>query len=110
MIFCFPKVKKVGDHEYRDGSTFAVPAAAIARDPSKMVNKTVRIAHYGDGHPIPSCFVPLQGIADVEYHVSKQNMERLLKVGCIVFQKYKKGFGVRIPYDSPTYSGKPAQF
>ena len=31
-------------------------------------------------------------------------------LGCIVFQKYKKGFGVRIPYDSPTYSGKPAQF
>ncbi len=109
IIFCFPKVKKVGDLEYRDGSIFAVSAAAIARDPSKRVNKTVRIAHYGEGHPIPSCFVPLQGIADVEYHVSKQNMERLLKVGCIVFQKYKKGFGVRIPYDSPTYSGKPAK-
>ena len=110
IIFCFPKVKKVGDREYRDGSTFAVSAAAIARDPCKRVNKTVRVAHYGEGHPIPSCFVPLQGIADVEYHVSKQNMERLLKVGCIVFQKHKKGFGVRIPYDSPTYSGKPAKF
>ena len=110
IIFCFPRVKQVGDSEYKDGVPFAVAAAAIARDPSSRVNGTVRIAHYGEGHPIPSCFVPLQGISDVEYHVSKQNMERLLRVGCIVFQKYKKGFGMRMPYDSPSYSGKPANF
>ena len=110
IISCFPRVKKVGESKYKDGAAFAVSAAAIARNPSTRVNKAVRIAHYGEGHPIPSRFVPLQGIADVEYHVSKQNMECLLKVGCIVFQKHKKGFGVRIPYDSPSYSGKPAKF
>ena len=110
IIFCFPRVKQVGYSEYKDGAVFAVSAAAIARNPSSRVNDTVRIAHYGEGHPIPSCFVPLQGIADVEYHVSRQNMERLLRVGCIVFQKYKRVFGMRIPYDSPSYSGKPAKF
>ena len=80
IIFCFPRVKQVGDSEYKDGVPFAVAAAAIARDPSSRVNDTVRIAHYGEGHPIPSCFVPLQGISDVEYHVSKQDMERLFHV------------------------------
>ena len=110
LIFCFPKVKRVGDSEYKDGTAFAVSAAAIARNPSSRVDDTVRIAHFGEGHPIPSCFVPLQGIADVEHHVSKKNMERLLRIGCIVFQKYEKGFGMRIPYDNPTYSGKPAKF
>ena len=110
IIFCFPKVKMVGDGEYKDGSAFAISAAVIARNPNKRVDKTTPIAQYGRGHPIPSCFVPLQGITDVEYHVSKQNMNRLLRVGCIVFQQYRKGFGVRIPYNSPSYSGKPAKF
>ena len=110
IIFCFPKVRMVGNSEYKDGSALAVSAAVIARDPNTRVDKTTPIAHYGKEHPIPSCFVPLQGIADVEYHVSKQNMERLLRVGCIVFQRYRKGFGVRIPYDSPSYSGKLAKF
>ena len=110
IVFCFPKVKIVGAGEYKDGSALAVSAAAIARNPSTRVDRTVLIKHYGKEHSIPSCIVPLQGIADVEYHVSRQNMERLLKVGCIVFQKYKKGFGMRIPYDSPSYSGKPTEF
>ena len=110
IIFCFPRVKRDGDNEYKDGTAFALSAASIARNPSSRVDDTIHIAHYGEGHPIPSCFVPLQGIADVEYHVSKQNMERLLKAGCIVFQKYKKGFAMRIPYDSPSYSGKPSKF
>ena len=110
ITFCFPKVKMVGNSEYKDGSALAISAAVIARDPNKRVDKTTPITYYGKEHPIPSRFVPLQGIADVEYHVSKLNMKDLLRVGCIVFQRYKKGFGMRIPYDSRSYSGKPAKF
>ncbi len=110
LVFCFPKKKMAKDSEFRDGSGIAVSAAAIARNQNTMVDKTTPVTHYGKEHSIASCFVPLKSIADVEVHVSKYNVKRLLEVGCIVFQRYEKMFGMRIPYDSPAFSGKPSRF
>ena len=42
----------------------------------------------------------MDSIVDVEYHVSRANMERLLKVGCLVIQPYKNGkkYSIRVPF------------
>ena len=110
VTFCFPRVLTDFDDDWTDGSAFLAGAAAIARNPDNSVNKDIPLRHYKVGHKIPSVFVPLNGIRDVEYHVSRMNLERLLSVGCIVFQPYRKGFGVRIPYGHPMLTGQPFEF
>lgn len=110
IVFCFPRVMMDGSDRWGDGSGFMAAAAAIARNPETRINKDVPLRHYKAGHKIPSVVVPLEGIVDVEYHVSRASMVRLLSVGCVVFQRYRKGFGVRIPYAHPMLTGEPFQF
>jgi len=105
-VFCFPRVKN-RDGEWMDGAPYVAGAAIVARDPDKRVNKEVPLKYYNEGHSIPSVIIPLEGIQDVEYKVSRNNMESLLSVGCIVFQRYRKGFGVRIPFGHPLLTGQP---
>lgn len=110
IVFSFPRVMMDESGKWRDGSPFLAAAAVVARNPETRVNKGVDLRYYGVGHKIPSVIVPLEGIEDVEYHVSRSNMEMLLSVGCVVFQRYKKGFGVRIPLGHPLLTGQPFQF
>ena len=110
VVFCFPRVKSTYDNRWSGGSAFIAGAAAVALNPEERVNKETPLRYYEVGHPIPSVFVPLNGIVDVEYHVSRKNLERLLSVGCLVFTPYKKGFGVRIPYGHPVLTKQPFEF
>lgn len=107
IVFCFPRVISEPFNEWQDGSPYLAGVVDIARNPENPVYEDIPIKHYADTHSIPSLIVPVNGIRDVEYHVSRQNMERLLAVGCIVFQPYRKGFGVRIPRGHPLLSGQP---
>ena len=110
-MYCFPRVKTVVDGDrWVDGSAFLAAAAAIMREPETRVNKDVPLKWYDGKHSIPSAIIPLEGITDIEYHVSSRNMESLLSVGGIVFQKYLKGFGVRIPMSHPMHTGQPFSF
>ena len=111
IVFAFPRVLTdfAGD-KWSGGSVFLAAAATIARNPENRVNKGVPLRWYDEKHSIPSVIIPLNGVRDVEYHVSRRNIERLLSVGCIVFQKYPRGFGVRIPSSSPMLTGQPYSF
>ena len=111
IVFCFPRVLTDFDEDrWADGSPFLAAAASIARNPDNRMNQDVPLRWYDAKHSIPSVIVPLNGIRDVKYHVSRRNIERLLLVGCIVFQKYRKGFGVRIPTSSPMLTDQPYSF
>ncbi len=99
LLFVFPRVRTTWDKEWKDGSPVVAAAVAIARDPSSRVDSVPEPVTYNLNHSIPSRLVLLDSIVDVEYHVSRANMERLLKVGCLVIQSYKRGkkYSVRIP-------------
>lgn len=109
VTFCFPRVL-TNRGEWADGSVYVATAATVALNPEKRVDKETPLRYYEVGHKIPSVFVPLNGIEDVEYHVSRRNLERLLSVGCLVFTPYRKGFGVRIPYGHPVLTKRPFEF
>lgn len=100
LMFTFPKIRTTPSGEWKEGTAVVVAAIAIARDPSVRVESAPEPVTYGQEHSIPSRLVLIEGVADVEYHVSRANMERLLNVGCLVIQPYKRGkeFSVRIPF------------
>ena len=100
LLFAFPRIRTTHGGEWKDGTAVVVAAVAIARDPFVRVESVPEPVTYGQNHTIPSRLVLIDSIVDVEYHVSRANMERLLKVGCLVIQPYKRGkkFSVRVPF------------
>ena len=107
IVFCFPRVLRDYYDGWQDGTPLLAGMVDVMRNPENPGYKDIPIKRYDDTHSIPSVIVPLYGIKDVEYHVSRRNLERLLSVGCIVFQPYRKGFGVRIPSGYPLLTGQP---
>ena len=101
LMFTFPKMRTTPSGEWKEGTAVVVAAIAIARDPSVRVESVPEPVSYGQEHSIPSRLVLIDGIADVEYHVSRANVERMLEVGCMVIQPYKRGkrFTIRIPFE-----------
>ena len=111
VAFCFPRIQQEGAEGWQYGSAFLAAAAVIARDPDARLSHVRKPKIYGDKYSIPSVVVWLNGIEDVEYHVSRQNMESLLEVGCAVFQHHRRrGIFVRIPFNSSLYHGEPYRF
>ena len=76
VTFCFPRVRTDLDEDWSGGSAFlaGAGAAAAARNPGNRTNKDTPLKYYGEGYSIPSVFVPLNGIKDLEYKVSRANM------------------------------------
>ena len=91
LPFVFPRVRTTRDGDWKDGTAIMMAAVAIARDPSVRVESVPKPITYDRNHSIPSRLVLIDGVVEVEYHVSRRNMERLLKVGCLVIQPYKGG-------------------
>ena len=111
IVFVFPRVKLQRVEGWQDGTALMMAAAAIARNPDKRRCHVPEPKYYGPEHGIPSYFVWLSGIEDLEYHVSKKNLQRLLEVGCAVFQRSgSRKVGVRIPLKNPLFHGAPFQF
>ena len=110
IVFCFPRVRTEWSDNWTDSSPLLAATCAVARNPGTAVKQPPPIKNIGLGHAIPSVIVRLTGVEATEHHVSRKNMERLLSVGCVVIQKDRKGFFVRIPYNSPAYHGQPYQF
>lgn len=110
VMVAFPRVKVNRSDDWQDPGAKIAAAVAIMRDPSCRHDRVLEPKDIGVGHPIPSRIVYLNGVTDVEYKVSKHNLERLLKVGCLVIQVSKGRAFVRIPFDSPAYHGRPQQF
>ena len=109
LVFAFPRVKIHGVSGWTSSSPTMAGVAAALRDPAKDWNIAPRKPKiYGPGHSIPSIMVPLNGIRDVEFYVSRRSLELLLSVGCLVIQvnKKKQGF-VRVPLNSPLITGEP---
>ena len=94
VIFCFPRIKMDYDDRWTDASPFLAGVAGGLHNPESNLED---VTYYGEGYTMPSVVVPLSGIRDVEYQVSRQNMFRLLRVGCIVIRPNGNGFAVRIP-------------
>ena len=109
LVFSFPRVKIDGVNGWTSASPTMAGVAAALRNPAKDWNIAPRKPKiYGPGHPIPSIMVPLNGIRDVEFYVSRRSLELLLSVGCLVIQMNKKKHGfVRVPLNSPLITGEP---
>ena len=108
VAFCFPRIKLESNDGWLPPTPLVAAAAVVARNPTRPSSTWFpSFKEFGREHSIPSVVVRLNGVTSVEYHVSRHNMERLLRVGCAVVQRDKKGFYVRIPFDSPMYHGMP---
>ena len=110
ILFAFPRVKLMWSESWQPASPLIAAATGIMRDPGSRREHVREPKTLGIGHPIPSRIVYLSGVTDVEYKVSKHNMERLLNVGCLVIQMVKGRAHVRIPFNSPAYHGQPRQY
>ena len=110
IVFCFPRIKGDMDDDWTEASPHVAAASAIARHPETAREQPPPVKPISHSHPIPSMIVRLSGIKDVEYHVSRKNWERLLRLGIAVIQRDRNGFFVRIPLNSPMYHGQPYQF
>ena len=78
VAFCFPRIQQEGAEGWQGGSVFLAAAVVTARDPDARLSHVCKPKIYGDKHSIPSVVVWLNGIEDIEYYVSRQNLERLL--------------------------------
>ena len=107
VAFCFPRIRLEPNDGWLPSTPLVASAAVFSRNPTRTSAWFHSVKEFGKGHPIPSAIVRLNGVTAVEHHVSRHNMERLLHVGCAVVQRDKKGFYVRIPFDSPMYHGVP---
>ena len=102
VLFCFPRVETVHGPGWQYSSAVITAAIAIALNPETAVDKNLPIQRMSSSHPIPSVIVSLSGILRLEYRVSRQSMERLLKAGCLVLSvsDNKQQVTCRIPTDS----------
>ena len=110
IVFCFPRIKSDMDDNWTNASPHVAAASTIARQPETAREQPPPVKPISHRHPIPSVIVRLSSIKDVEYHVSRKNWERLLRLGVAVIQHDRNGFFVRIPLNSPLYHGQPYQF
>ena len=98
--FSFPRIKLTGDADWFPASivvTSSIAAVMSPKDPPAVKVKDLT------KHPIPSYMVTIAGVEDLEYHVSKYNMEQLLRVQCIVITPSKHlSANVRIPEEIVT--------
>ena len=112
LVVSLPRVKTDGVDSWTSASATMAGVAGALRNPAKDWNVAPRKPKiYGPGHTIPSIIVPLNGIRDVEFYVSRRSLKLLLSVGCLVIQmdKKKQGF-VRVPLNSPIITGNPFEF
>ena len=111
-VFVFPRVRTSSEDEsgWKDPTMVAAPVASIARNPSSSVTQPAPLREWNREHPIPSVSVWLNGITDVEYHVSRRNFERLLQVGCITIRPSRRRFEMRIPWGNPLLTQQPFEF
>ena len=109
IVFCFPRVRLSSDEgTWRPPSVVVASALAIASRPHHAKVQPPPIKYYNSGHPIPSAVVTLSDVTAIEHHVSRANMERLLRVGCAVVRNGgRKRYEVRIPYKSPMLTNQP---
>ena len=109
IVFCFPRVRVSSDEStWMPPSIVIGSAVAIASRPEHAKVQPPPIKKYNSRHSIPSAVVTLSDVTDVEYHVSRANMKRLLRVGCAVVRNGGgRRFEVRIPYRSPMLTNQP---
>ena len=110
-VFAFPRVLTNFDEDrWTGGSVFLAAAASVALNPENRMNKGVPLRWYDEKHSIPSVIVPLSGIRDVEYHVSRRNILRLLSVGCICVSEISQGIWSADTYKQPNVDGSAVLF
>ena len=100
LYYSFPRIKLTGNADWFPASVIVVSSIAAIMSPKDP--PTVRVKDLTT-HPIPSYMVTITGVMDLEYHVSKYNMEQLLSVQCIVITPSKRdSVNVRIPEEIVT--------
>ena len=109
IVFCFPRVRVSSDESMWMPPSIAIAGAvAIASRPEQAKVQPPPVKYYNSGHPIPSSVVTLSDVTAIEHHVSRANMERLLRVGCAVVRNGGgRRYEVRIPYKSPMLTNQP---
>ena len=94
LCFAFPKVKRTHSKSYEDPSTFIVGAIARSRNPPQGTLKS----EVDYKHSLPSTYIELDGISDVEIELPSHNAKKLLKrKNCLVIEKWFDDFVCRVP-------------
>ena len=94
LCFAFPQVMPIGRESCGDPSVYVLGAIVRSRKPEPG---QVR-GSSGAGHPLPSSYLQVDGIADVEIQVRTNSAKKLLKrKRCLVIEKWGNTFVCRVP-------------
>ena len=94
LCFAFPQVKGTHSQSYEDPSTFIAGAIARSRNPPQGT----LMSEVDCEHPLPSTYIQLDGISDVEFELRTNNAKKLLKQkNCLVVEKWGGKFACRVP-------------
>ena len=94
LCFAFPQVKGAHSQSFEDPSPFIAGAIARSRNPPPGTVKS-EVDHK---HHLPSTYLELDGISDVEIELPSNNAKKLLKrKNCLVIEKWGNDFVCRVP-------------
>ena len=92
VIFAFPQVKTETDETWRDPSPFIAGCMGAAENSRHPEQKNLPYA--------------VRGIAQIEFNVTKTQINRLMKVGVFTIYRHKSGFRITLPPEVRGIHGK----
>ncbi len=102
LYFAFPRVLSSDFRPYDDPSSIVVAALASAHNPLPSEVKKI----IGAEHPLPSTYIKLNSVLDVEIAVPRKNAKTLLiNKHCLVVEKWGGEFVCRVPQEIRTGIG-----
>ncbi len=94
LYFAFPLVMAEGSRTYSDPVGLIAAAIGMSREPSNPRFRKV----VDQKHPLPSAYVELAGVVDVEMEVPTKNAKKLLRnKRCLVIEQWGSQFVCRVP-------------
>ena len=94
LCFAFPQVLGADSQSYGDPSSFVAGAIARTRNPPAGAVR----ASVSPKHPLPSTYIQLDGISNVEIALPTNTAKKLLRrKRCLVIEKWGDDFVCRVP-------------
>ena len=98
LYFAYPHIRTEYVEGYYDPSPVVAAAISISREPSKAIlgDEAIR-KRIDEKHPIPSAYIKLNGVVDVEVSLSRKSAKKLRAKRCLVIERWGEEFVCRVP-------------
>ena len=98
LYFAYPHIRTEYVEGYYDPSSVVAGAISVSREPSKAIlgDEAIR-KRIDEKHPIPSSYIKLNGVVDVEFSPSRKSLKKLRTKRCLVIERWGEEFVCRVP-------------